>query len=83
MSKRSRVAIDIIDPDYPYRYLAVRGHVAEITTEGGREHLEKLSWRYLGTAYPTHWWHGGENREIFKIAIDRVVTRNLRSPAVK
>jgi PPOX class probable F420-dependent enzyme len=32
MAKRSRVAIDVIDPDYPYRYLAVRGYVREITT---------------------------------------------------
>jgi hypothetical protein len=33
--------------------------------------------RYLGTPYPASWRGPGEVRQIFKIAIERVITRVL------
>lgn len=48
-----RVAISLTDPDYPYRMLTVRGEVDEITTEGAREHIDRLAKRYRGVEkYP-------------------------------
>jgi len=34
MRRDARVAVEIQDPDNPYRYLAVRGRVVKITEEG-------------------------------------------------
>lgn len=36
------VAVSIIDPDSPYRFLSVTGEVAEITAEGAGEHIDAL-----------------------------------------
>ncbi len=50
---RSRVALVIVDPKNPYRYIQVRGKVAEITEEGGREHINALNQKYHGNPnYP-------------------------------
>ena len=46
------MAVNIADPDDPSRYLGVRGRVVESTTEGGAEHIEELSQKYLGRPYP-------------------------------
>lgn len=43
-----RVSISMTDPEDPYRMLSVRGEVAEITTEGARDHLDHLATRYTG-----------------------------------
>lgn len=38
----------IMDADDPYRYIQVQCHVAEITKEGAKEHIDKLSMKYKG-----------------------------------
>lgn len=43
-----RVAISMTDPDNPYRMLAVRGEVDDMTTDGAREHIDTLAKRYTG-----------------------------------
>ncbi len=47
------VAVSMTDPEDPYRYLSVTGTVEEITTEGAREHIDRLSQRYFGESYPS------------------------------
>jgi len=66
-----RVAVSVSDPTAPSRYFAVRGHVVDVTTEGGAEHIEALAQRYLGGPYP---WFGGRDqiRVIVTIAADRI-----------
>lgn len=60
------VAISIMDPDNPYRYLEVRGKVIERTTQGADAHIDKMAKKYLGKdKYP--WRQPGEVRVIFKI----------------
>ena len=81
MQQRAQVALTITDPDNPYRYLMIRGHVAEITEEGGDQHLDQLALRYLGSPYPDAWRRPDEIRQIFKIAIERIVTRAIASDA--
>lgn len=70
MKRDSSVALSIMDPDNPYRYLEVRGRVAEITEEGADEHIDKMANKYIGQErYP---WRGpGEVRVIYKIEPQR------------
>ncbi len=61
-----RVAISILDPENPYRYLQVRGRVVEITEAGADAHIDKLAFKYLGKEkYPNR--RPGEIRVIYKI----------------
>jgi PPOX class probable F420-dependent enzyme len=53
MREHPQVALDIVDPENPYRFLLIRGRVVEITEEGANEHRDRLDTRYLGiTSYP-------------------------------
>jgi PPOX class probable F420-dependent enzyme len=66
MRRDSRVALDIIDPDNPYRHLSIRGRVAEITEKGADEHIDKMAKKYIGKdRYP--WRQAGEQRVLHKI----------------
>jgi PPOX class probable F420-dependent enzyme len=61
-----RVALAIIDPDNPYRYLEIRGRVVEITEQGADAHIDKLAKKYLGVdKYPYR--QAGETRVMYKI----------------
>ena len=46
MLARPLVAVAIMDPANPYRYIQLRGEVVAITEEGGREHINALSLKY-------------------------------------
>jgi PPOX class probable F420-dependent enzyme len=71
MRRNPRVAIEIMDPDNPYRYLAVRGRVAEITESGADAHIDVLAKKYLGQdRYPYR--RPGEVRVLYKIRPERV-----------
>ena len=73
MRRRPQVAVAIQDPDNPYRYLAVRGRVDEITEAGADAHIDALSKKYLGKeTYPYR--QPGEVRVIYKIRPERVST---------
>jgi len=66
MRRDSRVGLDIMDPDNPYRHLSIRGKVVEITEDGADAHIDKLAKKYIGQdKYP---YRGpGEVRVIYKI----------------
>jgi hypothetical protein len=44
-----RVSVAICDVADPSRYFSARGHVTNITTEGGVEHIDVLAHRYTGS----------------------------------
>src|ERR1044071_3250228 len=48
MKSNPAVALSLMDPDNPYRYLEVRGRVEEITEGGADEHIDKMAKKYLG-----------------------------------
>ncbi|MEO8714105.1 MAG: PPOX class F420-dependent oxidoreductase [Acetobacteraceae bacterium] len=52
MKPGAKVAVAIMDPDNAYRYVQVRGTVARVTEDGAEAHIDSLSQRYLGKAYP-------------------------------
>jgi PPOX class probable F420-dependent enzyme len=61
-----RVALAIVDPDNPYRYLEIRGRVVEITEEGADAHIDKMAKKYLDVdKYPYR--QPGEVRVLYKI----------------
>ena len=66
MRRDPRVAIAIIDPENPYRYVEIRGRVAEIVEQGADAHIDKMAKKYLGKdTYPRR--SVGEVRVIYKI----------------
>lgn len=66
MQQNASVAIAIMDPTNPYRYLQVRGKVVNIIEEGADAHIDSLAKKYLGQdTYPFR--QPGEKRVIFEI----------------
>jgi PPOX class probable F420-dependent enzyme len=67
------VALTIMDPDNPYRYLQVKGRIAEVTESGADAHIDALAKKYIGQdKYP--WRRPGEVRVTYKILPERVQT---------
>lgn len=64
------VGLSMLDPDDPYRYLAVVGTVTEATTEGARDHIDALAQRYVGTDYQNSIQ---TERVILRIRPDRLI----------
>jgi PPOX class probable F420-dependent enzyme len=61
-----RVALAIVDPENPYRYIEIRGKVVEVTEKGADDHINSLSDKYLGNpVYPFR--KPGEVRVLYKI----------------
>jgi PPOX class probable F420-dependent enzyme len=46
------VALAIMDPENPYRYLQIRGRVVNVTENGADAHIDSLANKYLGQKYP-------------------------------
>ena len=75
MLARPQVALDIVDPDDPFRYLSVRGRVVEATEEGAAEHIDTLARRYMGLErYPRH--DPNRPRRLYRIVPERVVAQS-------
>ena len=73
MRRDPRVAISIMDPENPYRYLEIRGRVVEITEQGANEHIDRLAQKYLGLdQYPHR--QPGEVRVMYKIKPEHTST---------
>jgi PPOX class probable F420-dependent enzyme len=67
MQRDAKVALSILDPDNPYRYLEIRGKVDEITENGAEAHIDKMAKKYMGQdKYPYR--RDGEVRVLYKIA---------------
>ena len=69
-----RVALSVQNLDSPEEYVAIRGRVSEITTDGADEHIDFLAKKYLGAeTYPYR--KPGEQRIIIKITPEWVMRR--------
>jgi PPOX class probable F420-dependent enzyme len=70
MQTNPLVTLSIQDPDNPYRYVQIRGRVAEMTEQGADAHIDALAKKYIGQdRYP--WKRPGEVRVTVKIAPER------------
>lgn len=68
-----RVAIAIVDPQNPYRFLEIRGRVVEMGEKGADEHIDHLAKKYLNVdKYPYR--QPGEVRVIYKIKPEHTYT---------
>lgn len=73
LRRNPKVALAIQDPENPYRYIQVRGRVAEITERGADTHLDSLAKKYINQdKYP--WRKAGEVRVMYKILPEKVQT---------
>ena len=71
MRRTPKVALSIIDPDNPYRYLGILGRVVDMTEQGADAHIDALAKKYIGQdRYP--WRQPGEVRVTYKIEPERV-----------
>jgi len=70
LQRDGRLALSIFDPENPYRYLEVRGQVAERTREGADQHIDAMARKYLGKdKYPYR--QPGEVRVLYKVTPER------------
>jgi PPOX class probable F420-dependent enzyme len=66
MQAGAPVALSILDPENPYRYIQIRGRVGHVTEEGADAHIDALAKKYLGKdKYPFS--KPGDVRVIFEI----------------
>jgi hypothetical protein len=70
MRRNAKVALSILDPDNPYRYLGILGDVVEVTEQGADAHIDALAHKYIGQDYPFR--QPGEARVIYRIRPERV-----------
>jgi PPOX class probable F420-dependent enzyme len=71
LERNPRVALSVQDPDNPYRYLQVRGRVAEMTEKGADAHIDALAKKYTGQDRYAH-RKPGEVRVTVKITADAI-----------
>jgi PPOX class probable F420-dependent enzyme len=75
LQRDGRVAMSILDPDNPYRYLEVRGKIIERTTDGADKHIDAMALKYLGKdKYP--FAKPGEVRVIYKLKPEHTTSTN-------
>ena len=73
LRQNPRVALAIMDPDNPYRYMQVKGRIAEITEQGADAHIDALAKKYIDQdRYPYR--RPGEVRVTYKVLPERVQT---------
>ena len=66
MTAGAPVALAIIDPDDPYRYVQIRGRVGRVSEDGADRHIDSLAKKYLGQdKYP--YAKPGEVRVMYEI----------------
>jgi PPOX class probable F420-dependent enzyme len=71
MQEGAPVALSILDPENPYRYIQIRGRVGHVTENGASAHIDSLAKKYLGKdKYP--FGQPGEVRVMFEIEPDKV-----------
>jgi PPOX class probable F420-dependent enzyme len=71
LSANPQVALSVQDPDNPYRYVQIRGRVAEMTEQGADAHIDSLARKYLGQdRYPYR--KDGERRVLVRILPEHV-----------
>ena len=71
LERDPRAAVAVADPADSRRYAQIRGRVIAMTTDGGADHIEMLSQKYMGQPYV---WHGGRDqvRVIVTIEADSI-----------
>lgn len=75
LQRNPHVALTIYDHSNPYRRVTVIGRAVDITTEGGEEHIDKLSQKYGGRPYGAH--NPDDPRLIVRIQAEKVTAMGV------
>jgi PPOX class probable F420-dependent enzyme len=67
LRERDQVAVSVVSTKNPWHWVSVSGRVIDIQPDNNLEFIDRMSQKYVGTAYQRR-----TPREIFTIAIDRV-----------
>jgi len=68
----AKVAVSVVDPQDPFRVVALQGVVADVTTDDAEAHIDRLAQKYLGVdTYPMR--QPGEQRVKVRIRPERVL----------
>lgn len=55
LSRDPRIALSIVDPENPYRYLEIRGELVRVDEDPNIDFISSLAKKYLGMdRYPNH-----------------------------
>jgi PPOX class probable F420-dependent enzyme len=66
LNRDPRVALSIVDPENPYRYLEVRGEVVEVEEDPDLKFINSMAKKYLGQdKYPYH--QPGDERVVIHV----------------
>ena len=73
LNKDNRVALSIVDPVNPYRYIEIRGKVVEFIEDPDKAFIDSMAKKYLGQdAYP--WGTPEEQRVVVVVEPERALT---------
>lgn len=73
LKKDSRIAISIVDPTNPYRYLEIRGTVVDFIEDPDKAFIDSMAQKYLGQEkYP--WNQPGDERVVVVVKPERALT---------
>jgi PPOX class probable F420-dependent enzyme len=68
-----RIALSIVDPNNPYRYLEIRGKVVRVDPDPDYAFINKMAQKYLGVEkYP--WLQPGEERVVIVVEPEHVTS---------
>jgi PPOX class probable F420-dependent enzyme len=71
LERDPRITLSVQNMENPYEYVEVRGRVAERTTEGADEHIDRMAKKYMGVdEYPMR--QPGEQRVIIRVEPEHV-----------
>src|SRR5438105_2060711 len=73
MQRTPKVALAIVDPANPYRYMQIRGTIVESTEKGANDVINRLAKKYIDKdVYP--WGKPDEVRITYKVRPEKVQT---------
>jgi PPOX class probable F420-dependent enzyme len=70
LQRDPRIALSIVDPANPYRYLEIRGHVVDVEEDPNLDFINSMAKKYLGQdKYP--WHRPGDERVVIVVEPER------------
>ncbi len=73
LERDKRIALSIVDPINPYRYIEIRGKVVEFIEDPDKAFIDSMAKKYLGEdKYP--WNQPGDERVIVVVEPERALT---------
>lgn len=73
LERDNRIALSIVDPENPYRYLEIRGKVVRVDPDPNKDFINAMAKKYLGVdEYP--WNQPGDERVVMVVEPERTTT---------